>query len=134
MGRPRLHHEGDTCTECGVNPVAKSGYDRSGEARWKSTCSACHKAKYGRPWLRFRGEECESCGHRPLFMRALSVHHRDGDNTNNDPDNLSTLCHNCHHDLEGLIYQQDGDWESAEGLFERIINSSLNPFKRDDDN
>lgn len=134
MGRRRKHHEGDICKTCGVNPVVTNGYDRNGEARWKDVCSSCHKAKYGRPWLKFRGEECESCGHRPLFNRVLNVHHRDGDKTNNDPDNLMTLCANCHQDLEGLIHQQGGDWESAEGLFERILNSSLNPFRRDDDN
>jgi hypothetical protein len=26
----------------------------------------------------------------------LSVDHKDGDHNNDDPDNLQTLCHNCH--------------------------------------
>lgn len=40
--------------------------------------------------------ECEECGFKPSDPRQLDVHHLDLDKTNNDPENLKTLCANCH--------------------------------------
>lgn len=133
MARPRQNFEGDICHECGINPVCSGGYSQGGSQVWKKICSTCNKARYVSPWLRFRGAECEMCGHVPMFLRVLHVHHRDGDKSNNEEYNLTTLCSNCHADLEGLIHQQSGDWESAENLFERIVNSKFNPFRRDEE-
>lgn len=36
--------------------------------------------------------ECEKCG----ATKTLDVHHRDGDPTNNAPENLAVLCRSCH--------------------------------------
>jgi len=35
---------------------------------------------------------CVECG---SWFR-LGVHHKDGNHSNNNPDNLQWLCHNCH--------------------------------------
>lgn len=35
---------------------------------------------------------CETCGDDSL----LGLHHKDGDRTNNSPENLQTLCPSCH--------------------------------------
>lgn len=40
-------------------------------------------------------DSCAICGHRGI--EALTVHHIDGDSTNNIYPNLVVLCHNCHH-------------------------------------
>ena len=119
MGRKKLHFEGDTCETDGCfNDVASVG-----QGRYRAVCNTCHKSEYSKPWLKFRKSECEECGHRSFFGRSLSVHHRDGDNSNNDPDNLTTLCTNCHMEIEGFIEDQDGDWEKAEKLFSRYIRT-----------
>lgn len=123
MGRPQIHFEGDICSECGENPVASNGYGLNGVQKWRATCGSCHKASYERPWLKFRGAECEMCGHKPMYLRALEVHHRDGDKSHNEDYNLTTLCANCHRDLTGLIGELDGDWEKAEPLYKRFIKS-----------
>lgn len=43
---------------------------------------------------------CQKCGKTQKELKGrhkkLDVHHIDGDNTNNDPENMITLCHNCH--------------------------------------
>jgi hypothetical protein len=41
-------------------------------------------------------DACERCGFAPTDPRQLHVHHRDRDRTNNAPENLETLCANCH--------------------------------------
>ena len=45
-----------------------------------------------------RGNVCESCGNSEWlgYTIMLEVHHKDGDKHNNDEDNLSLLCPNCH--------------------------------------
>jgi len=51
-------------------------------------------------WLvKTRGEKCECCQMFPEWngkYLSLQVHHRDGKNKNNKPDNLMLLCPNCH--------------------------------------
>jgi len=39
---------------------------------------------------------CERCGFIPVSIRQMDVHHKDGDHSNNSPENLETLCANCH--------------------------------------
>lgn len=60
-------------------------------AKWmekeKKTRSAYQKAA-----LRYRKICCEGCG----TSKGLSIHHQDGDWTNNAPANLMTLCVSCH--------------------------------------
>jgi 5-methylcytosine-specific restriction endonuclease McrA len=42
--------------------------------------------------LRAGGKRCQQCAAPP----PLELHHRDGDVTNNQPDNLRLLCRDCH--------------------------------------
>ena len=46
---------------------------------------------------------CEQCGHPhdPPHGYTLTVHHIDGDPSNNDPANLVALCQRCHLRLHG---------------------------------
>ena len=82
----------------------------------KYICSSCHMRKYprikynenitrGKGYKNYRKEYCENVDARLGFNCTyiiqdpdcqLGVDHIDGDKTNNDPENLQTLCANCH--------------------------------------
>lgn len=47
---------------------------------------------YRRTAFEAHGRECTNCD----AVDELEVHHRDGDRTNNDPENLLPLCTDCH--------------------------------------
>lgn len=49
-----------------------------------------------RQYLCYRLTYCENCGFVALDLCQLDVDHIDGDHHNNNPDNLQTLCANCH--------------------------------------
>ena len=125
QGRPTKRHEGDLCEECGVEPVRSKGYTPAGTARYDKHCAACHKGNYSMPWLKHRGDECEMCGHHPFFRGSLDVHHRDGEKTNNEPENLMTLCATCHRELHGFA-QQTYDYDKAESMLKKFIKALLN--------
>lgn len=116
MARPRIHFEGETCEDCGLAPKRNKGGGRYG-----ATCNPCHKAKWQRPYLKFRGTECEMCSYTPMFRSSLDVHHMDGDHTNDDPDNLQTLCATCHREMEGFLREVDGNQVKAEGLLAKFL-------------
>jgi len=44
------------------------------------------------------GWRCEKCGHPDSYEEgySLTVHHKDGDTTNNSRENLIALCQRCH--------------------------------------
>lgn len=48
--------------------------------------------------IRIRGNICEKCKntHWLDLPIKLEIHHKDGDRTNNEIDNLELLCPNCH--------------------------------------
>lgn len=57
--------------------------------------------KYQKFLDKFRKPQCEICGflaikHKELYGFKITIHHRDGDNKNQNPDNLETLCSQCH--------------------------------------
>lgn len=54
--------------------------------------------------------KCEPCGFKPVHIRQLDIHHIDLDRTNNNPDNLMTLCANCHR----LVHVPPEEIESSE--------------------
>lgn len=126
IGRPTTRSEGDLCEECGVNPVRSKGITSAGTPRYDKYCSSCHRGFYSAPWLKHRGDECEECGHRPLVAKwTLDVHHIDHDKENNDPDNLKTLCKNCHSTYHALEYEY-GDPEIAMSVLRKFIKALLN--------
>ena len=77
-------------------PVDSKNPDAPRKMYRKKYCRSCAKAKYEKPYLQFRKDHCELCEFIPTNMCQLDVDHIDGDHKNNDPDNLQTLCANCH--------------------------------------
>lgn len=77
--------------------------------RKKSTyCSpACKDKLKKKPYLRFRDSCCSFCGFVPVHMCQLDVDHIDGNHHNNDPENLQTLCANCHR-LKTYLHKDGG--------------------------
>jgi len=75
------------CKICEANIVTKKG-----KGQYRNICNSCYK----RPWTRLKKSKCERCGFIPEHLCQLDVDHYDGDRTNNDKENLVTLCANCH--------------------------------------
>jgi len=108
------------CQKCGKNKAKQKGM-RSGRMRYGALCSGCYKRrvriegaippKYSAeeraalharnyrkaPYRRYLGGICSRCGFVPELLCQLVIHHIDHNHRNNDPVNLQTLCHNCHH-------------------------------------
>ena len=74
-------------------------------------CGNCQKKLYGkgvrasinkridavkRPYRKYVKSFCEQCGFIPEHICQLDVDHIDKNHKNNAPENLQTLCANCH--------------------------------------
>jgi 5-methylcytosine-specific restriction endonuclease McrA len=84
------------CSKCKVSKSLDSFPPRkdrkSGLHSW---CRSC-KQNYKNPHRIFKKNECESCSFKALHECQLDIDHIDGNHSNNDPNNLQTLCANCH--------------------------------------
>lgn len=98
------------CTRCNKRPGEpnkfrdKNGVDRS---YYKKKCHDCRR----RPYLAYKKDSCEFCGFIAVNTCQLDVDHIDGNHSNNEPENLQTLCANCHRlktflNKEGLYYDR----------------------------
>lgn len=101
----RKHDKRVKCSLCKKNPVKRIGRYVDGTPKYSILCNSCHSKKYTNSYshrhsnYRYRGclsDVCEVCGFVPIKKRQLDIHHIDGDHKNNNPDNLMTLCANCH--------------------------------------
>lgn len=73
---------------------------------------------------------CERCNHRhdPRNGYALTVHHLDGDKSNNAEWNLACLCQRCHLKIQGKVFLpqsfmfEHSDWFKlhAEGYYKSL--------------
>lgn len=84
------------CNRCSKHECAPKGKSKHGFTTYRKYCRYCHEALYYRPWLLHRKNTCEKCGFVPEWIGQLDVDHIDGNQKNNDPSNLQTLCANCH--------------------------------------
>lgn len=60
--------------------------------------------------------ECPKCGRDIHRAKIFDVHHKDGDPTNNDPENLVALCRRCHrwrHEGPTLGGLDTEEWKDA---------------------
>jgi len=81
----RLHNGKGRCSTC-ARP-ARQGTSLYNSARWQKL----------RAIVRARDGACVRCG----TTERLSVHHRNGDHTDNRMENLETLCLRCHGETDG---------------------------------
>lgn len=66
-------------------------------SRGRFCCSEAHRERYIRYGYRLHLKtHCERCGFVPEDVCQLDINHRDGHRANRDPENLETLCSNCH--------------------------------------
>jgi len=111
-GKRRHGQEPPPCLVCGKK--TKQGYSKycsrkcQGVASRRAVFEKIRRGEYNLAWsgnnvlreflLHERGAICEGCGRTTWMGRPipLSVHHEDGDATNNDPKNIFLLCLNCH--------------------------------------
>ena len=81
------------CVLCG-KPQKRRGVDK-----YQALCKACDERRFGDDrthYTRYKKNTCERCGFVPEHSCQLEVDHVDGNNKNNNPSNLKTLCSNCH--------------------------------------
>ena len=97
------------CAVCGpTNITLRDGKMPSLTGKYR--CSFLRRRNnrfYQRPHTRYRKDYCEACGFIPEHHGQLDVDHIDGNSKNNDPDNLQTLCANCHR-LKTVL---NNDWQ-----------------------
>jgi len=67
-----------------------------------------HRANLSKHLKKFKKSSCEVCGFVAAHTCQLDVDHIDGNHRNNEPNNLQTLCANCHR----LKTFTNKDWES----------------------
>jgi 5-methylcytosine-specific restriction endonuclease McrA len=91
------------CENCGPVKIKHRGLHKSGKIRW-----GCVLLYPKRPYRIGMKTSCEFCGFKAIHQCQLDVDHIDGNHKNDDPDNLQTLCANCHR-LKTFLHR---DWEN----------------------
>ncbi len=89
MGKARGRTTQGICP-CG-NLQSGIGRNSHGEKVYRPICNTCKRR--GR---RTKKDHCENCGFIALHAVQLDVDHKDADGSNNSPENIWTLCANCH--------------------------------------
>lgn len=97
----------ETAPKCEIKDCTRPA-DNAGNGNYHKLCSHHHKIKYNIANSAYKAHRKDYCenedGRFGYFCTAsivdpryqLTVDHIDGDPSNNDPDNLETLCYNCH--------------------------------------
>lgn len=80
--------------------------------RYSMTWQACHyRARYYFFKKLCRPNICERCN-KPKPASRLQVHHKDGNYTNNQPENLESLCVDCHPIADRIMRQERSQYVS----------------------
>jgi len=71
-------------------------------------------------------DRCERCGFIPEHPSQLDVNHRNGNHHDNSPENLETLCANCHRLVTALAgHSARGGTANASNVKLKIIPNEL---------
>lgn len=80
--------------------------------------------------IEYKCSKCGCDGHWQDGIIKLEIHHKDGDNCNNEIDNLSYLCPNCHALTENFrnknSFQKEHRNEISEESFKEALENSPN--------
>ena len=86
-----------TCSICGPTKIKLRDKSRPLQSRYR--CKAVYQRniiKNQYPYAVHKKDFCEHCGFKPEHISQLDVDHINGDRWDNEPNNLQTLCANCH--------------------------------------
>ncbi|AZU99595.1 HNH endonuclease [Vibrio virus vB_VspP_SBP1] len=86
------------CKTEGCNNLTEKRESKKNGVYYRGFCRSCRRKKprTGKEYQVHRKDHCERCGFVPEHPCQLDVDHKDGEHTNNAPENLQTLCANCH--------------------------------------
>ncbi len=95
--KPEASHVRGLCVRCGERPQRRLSRTKQGMSLYSALCGRCAKAQFGRDKFKlFKGPRCDACGFEPVNLCQLDVDHINCDRSDNRPENLQTLCANCH--------------------------------------
>ena len=87
--------------QCGQRPCAVN-YKKGKRIYYRKLCERCLRngINHGVPLWKQRGyvklSYCEKCGYKSKHTEQFNVYHIDGSLQNCRPNNLKTICANCH--------------------------------------
>jgi len=99
------------CKQCKINENTRRRREKSPleilecpncKRKFKQTrkdekyCTLKCQENMNHKYRKYKEDKCKLCGFIPINPCQLDVDHIDGNHNNNDPDNLQTLCANCH--------------------------------------
>jgi len=103
------------CIRCNANDVRTTKSSR-GKVRLGYLCEPCYYLKNNlrrrasrHSVLKHKKTYCEKCGFVAVAACQLDVDHIDGNRENGSPENLQTLCSNCHR-LKTFLNKESGSW------------------------
>jgi hypothetical protein len=103
------------CAECGNKFEVKSNRFKKSKSGLFFCCRECKdnvlnfslaKVTYSKRAFKHKVNKCEDCGEERRYL--LIVHHKDGNNKNNNLKNLEIVCNNCH--TKRHLYFKNGRW------------------------
>lgn len=84
-----------TCVACGPVNIKVYGNTYRCEVAYWEYKRGMKKDRNGTPRY-LKTDTCAACGFVAKHSCQMDLDHIDGDRTNHDPENMETLCSNCH--------------------------------------
>lgn len=85
------------CRMCNSSPAKPNGLSKNGFQKWHKYCVSCAKIAYDAKFKHLKNKKstCDECAFIPKDTCQLDLVYLDGDKTNKEISNLTTLCANC---------------------------------------
>lgn len=94
----QYQEERPKCVDCSRGARYHTKNEDGTVKYWRKYCTMCHKNR-GQKQYRYRLQKktyCEKCGFIAVHPTQLDVDHIDGNHSNENLNNLQTICANCH--------------------------------------